>query len=48
MWVKINKYYVSSEHLKGYNILYFDNGKELMDIGYNNILYENILFVKNI
>ena len=34
---EINKYYVDPELLKGYNILNFDNGKELIDIGYNNV-----------
>jgi NTE family protein len=37
---EINKYYVSSEYLKGYNILNFDNGKELIDIGYNNVIHK--------
>jgi len=32
---EINKYYVSSDHLLGYNILNFDKCKELIDIGYN-------------
>jgi hypothetical protein len=34
---EINKYYVNPELLKGYNILNFDKGKELIDIGYNNV-----------
>jgi predicted acylesterase/phospholipase RssA len=34
---EINKYFVNPELLKGYNILNFDNGKELIDIGYNNV-----------
>lgn len=34
---EINKYFVDPELLKGYNILNFDNGKELIDIGYNNV-----------
>ena len=34
---EINKYFVNPEVLKGYNILNFDNGKELIDIGYNNV-----------
>ena len=34
---EINKYYVDPELLKGYSILNFDNGKELIDIGYNNV-----------
>ena len=37
---EINKYFVDPELLKGYNILNFDNGKELIDIGYNNIEYK--------
>jgi predicted acylesterase/phospholipase RssA len=34
---EINKYFVDPDLLKGYNILNFDNGKELVDIGYNNV-----------
>ena len=34
---EINKYFVDPELLKGYSILNFDNGKELIDIGYNNV-----------
>jgi len=34
---EINKYFVDPDLLKGYNILNFDNGKELIDIGYNNV-----------
>jgi NTE family protein len=34
---EINKYYVRSEHLKGYNIMNFDKGAELIDIGYRNM-----------
>jgi predicted acylesterase/phospholipase RssA len=37
---EINKYFVNPEVLKGYNILNFDNGKELIDIGYNNVEYK--------
>lgn len=37
---EINKYYVSSEHLQGYNMLNFDNGEELIDIGYNNVIHK--------
>ena len=37
---EINKYFVNPELLKGYNILNFDNGKELIDIGYNNVEYK--------
>jgi predicted patatin/cPLA2 family phospholipase len=35
---EINKYFVSSEHLKGYNTLNFDRGAELIDIGYNHLM----------
>jgi predicted patatin/cPLA2 family phospholipase len=35
---EINKYFVSSEHLKGYNMLNFDRGAELIDIGYNHLM----------
>ena len=34
---EINKYFVDPELLKGYSILNFDKGKELIDIGYNNV-----------
>jgi len=34
---EINKYYVKPEYLKGYNILNFDNGRELIDIGYKHM-----------
>ncbi len=37
---EINKYYVPSEVLKGYNILDFDKGAELIDIGYNNVIHK--------
>jgi len=37
---EINKYYVSPDFLKGYNILNFDKGRELVDIGYNNMLHK--------
>ena len=32
---EINKYYVDPALLEGYSILNFDDGKELIDIGYN-------------
>jgi NTE family protein len=35
---EINKYYVNPEYLKGYNILNFDKGRELIDIGYINMM----------
>jgi predicted patatin/cPLA2 family phospholipase len=34
---EINKYYVDPALLEGYNILNFDDGKELIDIGYNGV-----------
>lgn len=37
---EINKYYVPPEVLKGYNILNFDKGAELVDIGYSNIIHK--------
>jgi NTE family protein len=37
---EINKYYVPPEVLKGYNILNFDNGAELIDIGYKNVIHK--------
>ena len=40
---EINKYYVSSGVLKGYNILNFDKGEELIDIGYKNVLHKKYI-----
>jgi NTE family protein len=37
---EINKYFVDPELLEGYNILNFDKGKELIDIGYNNVKHK--------
>jgi len=37
---EINKYYVPPEVLKGYNILNFNQGKELVDIGYKNMVHK--------
>jgi predicted patatin/cPLA2 family phospholipase len=34
---EINKYYVDTELLEGYSILNFDDGKELISIGYNGV-----------
>jgi predicted patatin/cPLA2 family phospholipase len=34
---EINKYFVKPEHLEGYSILNFDKGRNLIDIGYNNV-----------
>ena len=31
---EINKYYVNSSYLNGYNMLHFDKGSELINIGY--------------
>lgn len=33
---EINKYFVDAKYLDGYNILNFDKGKELIEIGYKN------------
>ncbi len=40
---EINKYYVSPDVLLGYDILNFDNGKELIDIGYNNVIHKRYI-----
>ena len=40
---EINKYYVPSNVLKGYNILEFDKGSELIDIGYNNVIHKKYI-----
>lgn len=37
---EINKYYVPSELLSGYNILNFNTGAELINIGYKNVLHK--------
>lgn len=34
---EINKYFVDPELLKGYSILNFEDGKKLVEIGYNNV-----------
>ena len=34
---EINKYFVDSKYLDGYNILNFDKGGELIEIGYQNV-----------
>ena len=36
---EINKYYVPTEMLQGYNMLNFDKGTELIDIGYKNMVH---------
>ena len=40
---EINKYYVPPEVLSGYNILNFDNGAELIDIGYKNVIHKKYI-----
>ena len=40
---EINKYYVPPNVLKGYNILNFDNGEELIKIGYNNVVHKKYI-----
>lgn len=37
---EINKYYVPPNVLSGYNSLNFDNGQELINIGYNNVIHK--------
>lgn len=37
---EINKYYVPPDVLKGYNILNFNSGQELVDIGYKNMVHK--------
>lgn len=37
---EIHKYYISSEILKSYNILNFEKGEELINIGYKNVLHK--------
>jgi predicted patatin/cPLA2 family phospholipase len=34
---EIHKYYVTSDNLKGYNIMNFDKGTELLEIGYDKM-----------
>jgi predicted acylesterase/phospholipase RssA len=36
---EITYYYVDSKALNGYNMLNFDKGAELIDVGYNNVQY---------
>ena len=40
---EINKYFVDSSLLNNYNILNFDKGKELIDIGYNNVQHQKYI-----
>jgi predicted patatin/cPLA2 family phospholipase len=37
---EINKFFVRSQLLTGYNMLNFNTGKELVDIGYNNVEHQ--------
>jgi patatin-like phospholipase/acyl hydrolase len=37
---EINKYFVSSKYLEGYNIMNFDKGSQLIDIGYTNLQHK--------
>lgn len=38
---EINYYFVENKLLENYNMLNFDNGKELIQIGYNNMKYKH-------
>lgn len=40
---EINKYYVPPDVLSDYNILNFDNGEELINIGYNNVIHKKYI-----
>jgi len=40
---EINKFYVPPELLEGYNILNFDKGRELIDIGFNNVIHKKYI-----
>jgi NTE family protein len=40
---EINKYFVDSSLLNNYNILNFDKGRELIDIGYNNVQHQKYI-----
>ena len=37
---EVHKYYISSEILKNYNILNFEKGEELINIGYKHVLHK--------
>jgi predicted patatin/cPLA2 family phospholipase len=39
---EINKYYVPPDVLKGFNILNFNRGEELVDIGYKNMVHKRV------
>jgi len=40
---EINKYFVDSSLLNNYNILNFDKGRDLIDIGYNNVQHQKYI-----
>jgi len=40
---EINKYFVASSLLNNYNILNFDKGRDLIDIGYNNVQHQKYI-----
>jgi len=40
---EINKFYVPPEVLEGYSILNFDKGRELLDIGFNNVIHKKYI-----
>ena len=40
---EINKYFVDSSLLNNYNILNFDKGRELIDIGYSNVQHQKYI-----
>ena len=40
---EINKFYVPPKVLEGYNILNFDKGRELLDIGFNNVIHKKYI-----
>ena len=37
---EINKYFVTAKYLEGYNIMNFDKGQQLIDIGYQHIQHQ--------
>jgi len=40
---EINKYFIDSSLLNNYNILNFDKGRDLIDIGYNNVQHQKYI-----
>jgi predicted acylesterase/phospholipase RssA len=40
---EINKYYVSSNVLKNYNILNFNDGDKLIELGYKNVMHKRYI-----